>query len=535
MSWLPCSVVDMVFLVFSSSMKSPRASSPETAAAVRNLLSEMGMQTPRLEFVENFPRPQDVSPYVPLFTDSPLDITDTFVEQAKQEGQKTDKEVAAELPDSPPPDPDYFETDEETGLAPVDQGSGLAEAAARSIARRGKERRKARKEAQKKKKVTVPKFPVGRGRGKGGWKKGRGIRTRGGRGAPVGTRTPAATPTKPPPSAALGRDPSAEPPPAEGQSIAEILEGIERPAALLSSEEEVLVPIDTTAAEQDLARFHEAIGIAPGEPLRPAAEPDAPTPEVERHLKRLARRMTGQETLDEQRERSPEAFQYDSAGDPEAEPTRPPSPKRKKKTVHFPRSRGVQYDPEEEVDPDVLPDVATAPRTSDTSTRDRVRKNIEKTRQRRAAEVTEGSAEVHPTPGPSRKRPPLQRSAKTQVILPNPTAAALQRDAERNVAKQWANLVKTKKWAREIQQMRNKTTNLIPRAPFTRLVREIDQELEFESHRWTPGAIGALQEAAEMYLTEVMEDTNLLARHAKRVTIQEKDMKLAIRIREGDK
>ena len=41
----------------------------------------------------------------------------------------------------------------------------------------------------------------------------------------------------------------------------------------------------------------------------------------------------------------------------------------------------------------------------------------------------------------------------------------------------------------------------------------------------------ALQEAAEAYLVGLFEDTNLCAIHAKRVTINPKDMQLARRIR----
>lgn len=47
-------------------------------------------------------------------------------------------------------------------------------------------------------------------------------------------------------------------------------------------------------------------------------------------------------------------------------------------------------------------------------------------------------------------------------------------------------------------------------------------------------AIGALQEASEAYLVQLFEDTNLAAIHAKRVTIQPKDMQLARRLR-GEK
>lgn len=44
-------------------------------------------------------------------------------------------------------------------------------------------------------------------------------------------------------------------------------------------------------------------------------------------------------------------------------------------------------------------------------------------------------------------------------------------------------------------------------------------------------ALLALQEAAEAYIVGVFEDTNLVAIHAKRVTILPKDVQLARRIR----
>ena len=62
--------------------------------------------------------------------------------------------------------------------------------------------------------------------------------------------------------------------------------------------------------------------------------------------------------------------------------------------------------------------------------------------------------------------------------------------------------------------------------PFQRLVREIAQThnpyLRFQS-----GVILALQESAEAYLVGLLEDSNLCAIHAKRVTIMPKDMQLA--------
>jgi histone H3-like centromeric protein A len=49
--------------------------------------------------------------------------------------------------------------------------------------------------------------------------------------------------------------------------------------------------------------------------------------------------------------------------------------------------------------------------------------------------------------------------------------------------------------------------------------------------RWQSQAIMALQEAAEAFMVHLFEDTNLCAIHAKRVTIMQKDMQLARRIR----
>ena len=52
--------------------------------------------------------------------------------------------------------------------------------------------------------------------------------------------------------------------------------------------------------------------------------------------------------------------------------------------------------------------------------------------------------------------------------------------------------------------------------------------------RWTMGAIDALHEGAEDYLITLLEDANLLAIHARRITIQPRDIQLAQRIC-GDK
>jgi len=64
-------------------------------------------------------------------------------------------------------------------------------------------------------------------------------------------------------------------------------------------------------------------------------------------------------------------------------------------------------------------------------------------------------------------------------------------------------------------------------------VREIAQTVTTEDgpNRWQSQAIVALQEATEAFLVNLFHDANLCAIHAKRVTIQQKDIQLARRLR----
>ena len=83
---------------------------------------------------------------------------------------------------------------------------------------------------------------------------------------------------------------------------------------------------------------------------------------------------------------------------------------------------------------------------------------------------------------------------------------------------------------REIRRYQKSTELLIRKLPFQRLVREIAQDFKTDL-RFQSSAVAALQEASEAYLVGLFEDTNLCCIHAKRVTIQPKDIQLARRIR----
>lgn len=81
----------------------------------------------------------------------------------------------------------------------------------------------------------------------------------------------------------------------------------------------------------------------------------------------------------------------------------------------------------------------------------------------------------------------------------------------------------------EIRKYQRSTDLLLGRAAFERVVREIAQQFKFDL-RWQPLAVEALQAAAEAVLVRLFEDANLCAIHARRVTVQPRDMHLARRI-----
>lgn len=83
---------------------------------------------------------------------------------------------------------------------------------------------------------------------------------------------------------------------------------------------------------------------------------------------------------------------------------------------------------------------------------------------------------------------------------------------------------------REIRKYQQTTHLLIPKAPFQRLVKEVLQEQK-EGTRLQLDALKVLQEASEAYLVDLFEAAQLCAIHAKRITLMNKDIQLAQRIR----
>jgi|TARA_B110000858_G_C17741655_1_gene445242 histone H3/H4 len=79
---------------------------------------------------------------------------------------------------------------------------------------------------------------------------------------------------------------------------------------------------------------------------------------------------------------------------------------------------------------------------------------------------------------------------------------------------------------REIRSEQASTRNLIPTAPFHRLVKEIASQQGNGDIRFRRDALDALQADAEAYTTEMFASSNLIAIAGGRETLHVSDLKL---------
>ncbi|KIM90888.1 hypothetical protein PILCRDRAFT_58946 [Piloderma croceum F 1598] len=151
----------------------------------------------------------------------------------------------------------------------------------------------------------------------------------------------------------------------------------------------------------------------------------------------------------------------------------------------------------------------------------------------------EDSSDSSPVPAPAKKTKAATARKSTGGKPPNrrqrdEVASAGPRDGQRKKHRYRPGTVAL----REIRKYQKSTDLLIQKLPFSRVVREIALDMMTDMNdyedtglRWQSSAILALQEATEAYLVHLFEDANLCAIHAKRVTIMQRDIQLARRIR----
>ena len=83
----------------------------------------------------------------------------------------------------------------------------------------------------------------------------------------------------------------------------------------------------------------------------------------------------------------------------------------------------------------------------------------------------------------------------------------------------------------EIKELQRSVSNLIPPATFTKCVKEIVSErTQHRPIRIEKEVHSSLQSAAENYLVKIFQEANMMANHAKRSTVNERDMLLALRL-----
>lgn len=111
---------------------------------------------------------------------------------------------------------------------------------------------------------------------------------------------------------------------------------------------------------------------------------------------------------------------------------------------------------------------------------------------------------------------PTVKARRTGTLLYKRTGTRRQRPGARALA--------------DILFYRKSLAPMIPSAPFNRLVRDIATD-NMQDVRFQKAALVALQEASEAHLINELSMANLCAIHAKRVTIQQKDMQLVQSLR----
>ncbi|XP_039480645.1 histone H3-like centromeric protein cid [Drosophila santomea] len=114
---------------------------------------------------------------------------------------------------------------------------------------------------------------------------------------------------------------------------------------------------------------------------------------------------------------------------------------------------------------------------------------------------------------------------ETRTRAPRPVAAQNQNQTRQR--KMRNPISRTNRLNREILRLQNHPGTLIPKLPFARLVREFIVKYSDEAPlRVTEGALIAMQESCEMFLTQRLEDSYMLTKHRNRVTLEVRDMAL---------
>ncbi|KAH8258289.1 hypothetical protein KR038_009278 [Drosophila bunnanda] len=159
-----------------------------------------------------------------------------------------------------------------------------------------------------------------------------------------------------------------------------------------------------------------------------------------------------------------------------------------------------------------------------------MRKDTSASRRSRAANRTATSEDDIENTSPVRRSPRTPQNIRQmqQKSIAQPQAAAKVNASGAQRRKTRRPINHRLKMEREIRRLQAHSGLLIPRLPFSRLVREIMTQLAgYEAGmRVTEGALEVMQESSELYLTHRLQDSYLLTMHRGRVTLEVRDMAL---------
>ncbi|XP_037712590.1 histone H3-like centromeric protein cid [Drosophila subpulchrella] len=154
----------------------------------------------------------------------------------------------------------------------------------------------------------------------------------------------------------------------------------------------------------------------------------------------------------------------------------------------------------------------------------------------RAADRTSSDEEDQENRPPAARSPRTRRTtsqqerrqAPSQPARPQAPATGSAGAQNQSRRRKMANpLSRARRMDREIRHLQNYPGMLIPKLPFSRLVREfIFKYSDGEPMRITEGALSALQVSCEMFLTHRLADSYMLTKHRSRVTLEVRDMAL---------
>lgn len=119
----------------------------------------------------------------------------------------------------------------------------------------------------------------------------------------------------------------------------------------------------------------------------------------------------------------------------------------------------------------------------------------------------------------------------TPEMTPAPSTSANAASMRQNRRKAPAPKKTQTRALKEIAKLQGHTNPVIPKLPFARLIREILMEYSHRDLRVTPEMLVCLQESAEIFAVQLMEDAYRCTLHRDRITLMPKDMKLAVMLR----